>query len=272
MASSKKLLDFYINSSIHVALAVVGFCLVTYWKFDTSSNPVLLAFVFFGTITGYNFVKYAKTAKSHHRSLSKGLKAIQIFSLVSFLIMVWLSLMLPPEMLLWIGLFGTLTLLYALPVFSKKRNLRSIAGLKILIISTVWAGVTVLLPLIPTSLIFEPAVVIEFLQRFILTLVLILPFEIRDLNYDLKQLATIPQKLGVAKTKIFGLVLLLVILGLEILKNASFYLPLDLVMICAIAGISILFAKQDQPEYYASFWVEAVPVFWVVILLVIRTI
>ena len=272
MGSPKKLLNFYINSSIHVALAVVSLSVVTYWKLGASPSMVLVGFIFFGSISGYNFVKYAGLAKLHHRSLAKSLRTIQIFSLSSFLIVVWLSLMLPPRILLWIGLFGTLTVLYALPVFSKRRNLRSISGIKILIISGVWAGVTVLLPVIESSLEINFGIAIEFVQRFLLILVLILPFEIRDLKYDLAQLGTIPQKIGVTKTKILAFVLLFLILILEILKKEKFSLPFDLVFICLVAAVSVWFSKSKQSRYYASLWVEAVPVLWWALLFFTRLI
>ena len=270
MKSLKNLFEFYINSSIHVAAAVVALCVVTYWKIGASADLLLLSFVFFGTITGYNFVKYAGLAGLHHRSLAKSLRAIQIFSLISFLILIWLSLMLPAKILFWIALFGTLTLLYALPVFSKKRNLRSISGLKIFIISVVWAGVTVLLPVIESTGEMNSSTGIAFLQRFLLILVLILPFEIRDIKYDLQQLGTIPQKIGVTKTKILALLLLLVILGLEIVKKQNFSLSFDLVFICALAAVAVWFSRSNQSKYYASFWVEAVPIVWLITLFLLR--
>ena len=81
----KKLLDFYINASIHVALAVYAFVRITEFYLDLSYNESLDFFLFFATITGYNFVKYAGVAKLHHRSLTKNLRVIQLFSLSCFL-------------------------------------------------------------------------------------------------------------------------------------------------------------------------------------------
>ena len=65
----KKAFDLYINSSFHVGLALVAFTLVTIMEFGLSPDFDLLMFVFFGTITSYNFVKYAGIAKLHHPSL-----------------------------------------------------------------------------------------------------------------------------------------------------------------------------------------------------------
>ena len=81
----KLIFDFYIKASIHVALAVYAFLRITEIYFDLPYNKNLNYFIFFGTITGYNFVKYAGVAKLHHRSLTNSLKAIQIFSFFCFL-------------------------------------------------------------------------------------------------------------------------------------------------------------------------------------------
>src|SRR5690606_20153897 len=85
----------------------------------------------------------------------------------------------------------------------------------------VWAGVTVVLPVIPFKNGIFHNLALEFLQRFLLVLVLILPFEIRDLRYDLEQLGTLPQRIGVTRTKIFGILLLLGVIILEIFKETA---------------------------------------------------
>ena len=81
----KRLFDFYINSSIHVALAVCGLVWVTLLNFNVGADLDFLYFIFFATVTGYNFVKYFGLAKFHHRSLASWLKYIQIFSFLCFL-------------------------------------------------------------------------------------------------------------------------------------------------------------------------------------------
>lgn len=272
MRIGKPLFDFYINSSIHVALAIVSLCTVTFLHFGFLPNVDLLLFVFFGSITGYNFVKFAGVAKLHHRSLAKGLRMIQIFSLLSFLFFLWEVFQVEFKILAWTTIFGLITLLYALPVFSKKRNLRSVSGVKIFIIAFVWAGVTVVLPVTLSGEVYTVNVGLEFFQRFLLVLVWILPFEIRDLRYDLIQLGTIPQRIGVTKTKILGLVLLGVVVLSEGFKtNGSLSSFVALLIIALISAGFIWKSRERQAAYYSSFWVEAIPIIWVVILLLFRS-
>ncbi|HER39826.1 MAG TPA: hypothetical protein ENO10_01225, partial [Salinimicrobium catena] len=254
MKKVKTFFEFYINSSIHVALAVVSLCVVTFLEYEIPIDLNLLGFVFFGAVTGYNFVKYAPIAKLHHRSLAKRLKFIQFFSFCCFVLLLWFTFQVDLEIVIWAAFFGLLTLFYAMPVFSKRRNLRSISGVKVFIISLVWAGVTVILPVLSGKVEMDQNVPVDFLQRFLFVLVLILPFEIRDLKYDLEQLGTIPQKVGVTYTKILGLVLLAVILLLEFLKAPFSGNSFGALLVTAmVTGVLVWMARERQSKYFASF-------------------
>ena len=265
---ARNIFDFYLNSSIHVALGVVALTALTVLHFDLEPDYLLLSFVFFGTITGYNFVKYAGIAKLHHRSLAKNLKVIQIFSLGCFLALCYLAFQISIKVLLVGGVLGFFTLLYALPVFSSQKNLRSVAGLKVFVIAIIWAGVTVFFPIADADLSFETDSVLEYLQRFLFVLILILPFEIRDLKYDKEDLRTIPQMLGVRRSKQLGYLLISMWVVLELCKGIS---TSDSVaaLICAagITGFVVFKSDEDQPPYFSSFWVEGIPVLWFLLLL-----
>src|SRR5690606_5495744 len=206
-------LDFYINSSIHVALAVCSMAWITLLKFDLPFDGWLLGFIFFASITGYTFVKYFGIAKFHHRSLAQWLKMIQLFSLLCFILMCYFAFHLEERTLIYIAVFALITFLYAIPFFpkdlfiDKQRNLRSIGGLKVYVIGLVWAGVTVLLPLLNQEYHYDADVWITALQRFLLVILMMLPFEIRDLQYDSLKLSTIPQKIGIKNTKAMGVLL-----------------------------------------------------------------
>ena len=133
MNEFKKIVDFYINASIHVALAVYAFLRITEFYFDFTYQKNLDYFIFFGTITGYNFVKYAGVAKLHHRSLTSDLKIIQIFSLFCFIAMCYYAFLLPLNTLYFSFPFALLTVLYAVPFFGGyEKNLRNIGYLKII--------------------------------------------------------------------------------------------------------------------------------------------
>lgn len=269
----KHLIDFYINSSIHVALAVFSLSWITLNAFDILYDEALLSFIFYATITGYNFVKYYGIVKRHHRRLTKWLRPIQIFSMLCFVLMCYYAFKLPIKTLIIISGFGLLNFLYAFPFLPRKlyldtnQNLRSISGLKVYLIALVWSGVTVILPIVNNGFDFNADVGITFCQRFIFVLALMLPFEIRDLQYDSLKLATIPQKIGAKNTKVMGVLLLIVFLLLEFLK--THILVKHVTVIATIACITLLFivfSKKEQGEFYSAFWVEGLPILWMLLL------
>ena len=272
----KLALDFYINSSIHVALAIYALSWLTLLQFGLDYDENVLCFIFFSSITGYNFVKYFGLAKFHHRSLASWLKMIQIFSLICFIILCYFAFKLELKTLIYVGGFGLATFLYAIPLIPKKifldhqKNLRSISGLKIYVIALVWSGVTVFLPLVNANYEFTNDVIIVAIKRFLFVLVLMLPFEIRDLKYDSLKLATIPQKIGVTYTKIVGVVLLVVFFFLEFLKaNLDQQQLTALLLITVITLIFLVFTRKRQTMYYSSLWVESLPVIWLILLLLL---
>ncbi|MCL8008624.1 hypothetical protein M8845_14440 [Gelidibacter japonicus] len=275
MSRLKPLIDFYINSSIHVALAVFSMTYVTVLELGLPTDWPLFLFVFFSTITGYNFVKYFGMAKFHHRRLARWLKIIQVFSLVCFFLMLWFLWQLKPKTIVYVAVFGVITFLYAIPFLPKRyfvdrqKNLRNIGGLKVYVIALVWAGVTVLLPVLDKNGLFTLDVWLTAIQRFLLVMLLMLPFEIRDLQYDSLKLATIPQKIGIKNTKIMGVLVSMVFLMLEFFKDQlSLKLILLTLAVTLITLLFIVFANKKRSNYYSSFWVESVPILWLVLHLI----
>ncbi|TYB73904.1 hypothetical protein ES677_07920 [Bizionia gelidisalsuginis] len=269
----KQLFNFYLNSSVHVALSVVSLSFITVKEFGVTTDYNVLSFIFFATITGYNFVKFFGIAKWHYRSLAKWLKIIQIFSLLCFLCMGYFMLQLEMRVLLYLSVFAAITFLYAMPIIPKRlyvdsnHNLRDISGLKVYIIGLVWAGVTVILPLINSNITSNADVILTTIQRFVFLIAIMLPFEIRDLTFDNFKLATIPQKIGVKQTKIMGLFLLMLFLFLEFFKNELVAVNFATLMVVTLvtAGF-ILFANKNNSMYYSAFWVESIPILWLLIM------
>jgi hypothetical protein len=265
----KRVFHFYLESSIHVSLAVCAFALMSFFTFQKPVDIRFIVFLFLGTITGYNFVKYASLAGFHHRSLTRNLKAIQVFSLLIFLGFLYTSYFMPWGVILGSLVLGLFTLFYIVP-FLKSYNLRSLSGLKIFVVAFVWAGVTVLLPWLLTSEIRTLDFWIVYVQRFLWVLVLTLPFEIRDLVYDQSHLGTIPQRLGIKKTRLLGIVLLVVIIILEGLKESNEWKEVFvLYAMLSITGGFLVISEKDQSQYFASFWVESLPIFWCVFYMVL---
>ncbi len=266
----QRIFHFYIDSSIHVSLAVCAMVAITLLEFSWEGSVTLFGFVFFGSITGYNFVKYAGVAGLHHRSLTDMLKTIQIFSLFCFGALIYFSFQLSIKTIMVSGIFGLFTLLYAVP-FLFRKNLRTFSGVKIFVVALVWAGVTVIMPIVANNQAITLVYLFTFIQRFFIVIVLIIPFEIRDLQYDNLQLKTLPQLLGVKKTKWVAYFLLLITMSLEFLKPVvSFTNVAGLLFLSILLGYLVAVSKGNQSKYFSSVWVEAVPIFWFMFLVILK--
>ena len=268
MVFLKHLFNFYINASIHVALAVYAFIRITELYFDLPYNEPLDYFIFYGTISGYNFVKYAGIAKLHHLSLTNHLKIIQVFSFVCFGLMCYYAVKIPLETILFFVPLGLLTFFYAVPIALKsKKNLRTLSGAKVFVIALVWTVTTVLIPLLGAQKNMDVFTVLYTVQRFLIVVVLTFSFDIRDLKYDVISLKTIPQRIGVQKTKKLGVVLLVFALVLEFFFTPTATVKNGFMIFFFALLIFVMRSQIKQPKYYSSFWVEALPIFWWCILL-----
>lgn len=263
MISFKQLLDFYIRSSIHVAFSVYALVRMTHFMFNISGDVPMSYFAFFGTIVGYNFVKYDALARAKRKSMRNELKLIAGLSFLSLIAVGYFFFKLEGiTQMVSVGVLA-LTLLYTLPFFPDRKNARNWAGVKIYIVALCWVGVTLVLPLVNAHIPLEHDFYLKCIQRFILVFVLILIFEILDLANDDPHLKTVPQQIGVKRTKIAGLLLLLPFYFLEFLKNNFIEEQLIVNGILVLTlSLFLACANETRSKYYTSFWVESIPIFW----------
>lgn len=264
----KKTIDFYVNSSLHVALSTFSLVLMTDFFFNISNGYSVAFFAFFGTIVGYNFVKYDALARLNKLKIKNELKGIVLLSFFSFLACIYFFWQLSWFTKITAFAFLGLTLLYTLPFFPNKQNARNWKGVKIYIVGITWVGVTVLLPLFEANFPFSKDVFLMALQRFLLIFPMILVFDIVDVNKDDVHLQTVPQQIGVKQTKKLGYLLLALLLGLEFFytDNHHFLPLLFKLLVCVTIALFLFFANENRSRYYASFWLESVPILWWLVL------
>ena len=264
----KRLFDFYLHGSIHVALAVYALVRMTFHFFHIGYDQPMALFAFLGTIVGYNFVKYDELVRAKKLKMTNERKAIVGLSTLSFLAAMYCFFQLQRQTQIVSVVFLGLTMLYTLPIFPKIGNARNWSGVKIYIVAFCWAGITLFLPIMNADLPLSQDVWLKFCQRFLLVIILILIFEIIDLRHDDASLQTVPQRLGEQKTKLLNLFLLIPFYCLEFLKSdfqiTQLYINLILVVVIALFTI---FSSPKRSEYYTYFWVESIPVFWWILVL-----
>lgn len=150
-----------------------------------------------------------------------------------------------------------------------KDNLREISGLKTFIIAFVWAVATVIIPLLNENFSVNNDVLITSIQIYIYVLVVIIPFDIRDMKFDSIKLATFPQKMGIKRTKVIAVFLIGIFFLLEFLKD-EFWLKQVYIFgfVSFLMLMAILFSSRKRNKYYSAFWVESIPIVWLVLTLV----
>ena len=185
MLTFRKIFNFYIQSSIHVGIAV--FCLVQLSVQQWSSYSFL---VLFGTIVGYNFLKYSEwffTAK-FFRIQYIGILGVTLFSALGFL---WFFLQQDTAVQFHMLFAFGLVVLYPF--------IRKTGWLKPFYVSFVVSYITLFIPLNN-----HEEVIWLFVQRFLLLSSVMIPFEILDSSKDAVAMKTLPHCFGIARTKQIG--------------------------------------------------------------------
>ncbi|NKI33273.1 hypothetical protein [Croceivirga thetidis] len=261
----KPVFDFYLDASIHVALAVVCLNLHTSLGFNKTPNYFLVGFLFFGTIVCYNFMKYGVEAKKYLIVHKPYHKIIQVFSFLCFPFAVYCFLQLSRELWFPIALLTILSGLYILPFLPTSKSLRTLGGFKIFLVALVWVGFTVLLPAIEYQLQFGLVLYLNMLKRFLLVIILFIPFEIRDLKVDSIELKTLPQRIGTEKTKKVGYGLVILYFLITVYLDHSLSNFIIALILFAVLGVAIKYTTINQSKYYAAFWIEGIPIFLLII-------
>lgn len=267
-----KILNFYVFSNIHVAFA--GFCLtkITLLKFGFSNSNSPL-FVALSIIMSYNFIRFYEIKTNRLGWLKdwflKQKTALSLLSIVSVLAIGFVLFFTEFNLnsLVIVFPFAFMTFFYVIPIFKIRGveiSFRNFPGIKIFSIAIAWAGITVLFPLYEKDVFFNTEVFLEFIQRILILIVITLPFDIRDLQSDSEDLKTIPQVLGIQNTKLIGMLLLVFFVLLGCIEKNNL---ITTFITAIITGFFLIFSTVSTSRYYASFWVEAIPIFWLCLIL-----
>ncbi|WP_298422225.1 hypothetical protein [uncultured Kordia sp.] len=265
----KKLFNFYLDSSIHIGLSVYALTYSTLLLFELPYDEAVLYFTFYGTIVTYNFIKYGSSAKRYFFVASAYKKWIQLLSFICFGLALFYAYQLQLKTLFFAIGFSVLSSLYILPFLPKQKNFRTLPGLKILIVALCWAGVTVVLPLVNADVFqLNQLAILVLIQRVLLVLILMIPFEISDLQFDASGLGTMPQRIGIAKTKLIAYAWILFFVVIEFwqteIYSTVFFSTIGLSVLLAIV---VWQASIKKSKYFTSFWVESIPIIWFLALL-----
>tara|TARA_A100000164_G_C21848417_1_gene743799 strand:- start:340 stop:1152 length:813 start_codon:yes stop_codon:yes gene_type:complete len=255
-------LSFYIKSSIHVAFAVVSLALISFKMAHYKPSLPLLIFIFCSALFSYNFIKFFHIIWENKND--NFYNPIFWLSFICLIISLYLFFNFPILTKIILVMGGVLVLFYTLPVNNNLNNLRNAKGWKVYLVVVSWILLTVGVPLASNS-VFEKKLFLQLsIIQGIYIFVAILPFDIRDLNSDSKNLNTLPQQLGISRVKVLGYILLFLNFIFTIICF-GFQSPITISEFISFSFLAFLLKKShpNNSKYFSSFWVEAIPIFWV---------
>lgn len=282
------LLNFYLFSNLHIALCATAMVGVTGIFFRYHLRPELYVFVFSGTFFLYNLQRLPAAFANveierkfmRHRWNTEYRKVLLVISVLAAVIAAWAFFRLYLRTQLMALIPAALSIAYAFPaVYWKGKwiKLREIPGTKILFVAIVWAMSCVWVPAAADDSFpawTSPEVTVWFISCALMIFAITIPFDIRDLPYDGHQLKTLPALLGLKKS-------ILLAVSLMILSAAGVFLMAELSSIVtqqqawvyagwsALTCMVIAYSRTTHHEYYYSLLMDGVmPVLWLLLLLI----
>ena len=267
----KRFIAAFVYSNLWVATAVaslVGLTMIVICHYDAN----LIGFVFFATMLMYG---YARKFESPSRideptsKLTQWTEANPVLfwssSVVGLIGAAWFAQYLTPAAWFWVGGCAILSIIYPLQ-FIKRRTtgLRNIAGLKLFIISSVWAIVTVVLPAVQTGLQLNLNIAWLALQRLLFVMAITIPFDIRDLRIDSPSINTLPYLLGVKRSRFVAhFSIFLAEVGAVFMYLTDFFSAGEMaghLIAFELTSVLIYRSSPKRPDLFFSFWVEGTSV------------
>ena len=261
----KKLFDFYIKSSFHLGLCVVSLYIISIYKLQIDLNYYVLTCLFSSTIVVYNFIKYASTLPYYFFVQNAPIKKIQIVSFFFGFFLLYSLFFLSVEALFFGFFLFLICVLYVFPINHSISNFRNRSKIKIFLVAICWSGSTVIFPFIESNSINYGDSMLLFVQFFLFVIVCTVPFEIRDLKYDSNDLKTIPQIYGTNNSKYISYVLIFIFFSISFISNGTSIDLISDLLISFVLVFIIYLTKENQGKYFSSFWVESLPIYWLII-------
>lgn len=245
-----------------MAIAAGMLCYQTYFIFNLTTDYFYIGFSFFSTLFIYNFQRLIKNYRMGDHILTDRHFWIRVHQgnivallWISFFLVLLCALFLGMKTILFVLIAGVISFAYT--GISKKRSkgLREFPGIKIVLVSSVWTVVTILIPLIEAGQL-SSEIVPFLIQQFIFLFILCLPFDIRDVEVDEKKIKTIPQLIGKINS-IFLCELLLGILFFYVYhssQNTSFIISSGVIFL--YSGIVIWLVRKKKSELFYLYLID----------------
>lgn len=212
LKSFKGLCEAIVYSNVWVAF--IGFCFLwsSYLMLSLPFNFYLGIFYFFSVLFTYNIQRIYELNKSNREAsdarriwILRHESRLRDLIKLSGLILLLLCFIIPFRVFLYLIPAGLITMFYTFPVgflSSRYKRLREVPGIKIFLVALVWSYSSVAFILADRLLPFyHEGIIFVFLLNFFLCTAITLPFEIRDVEIDLRnRLKTLATEFGSGRT------------------------------------------------------------------------
>lgn len=248
---------FFILSNIYVSFCVVALALSTQFIFSSYNIDVVI-FLFFATLISYNFQRiisiYNIPEHSRRKWFDNHSNLIYFIITISLIIFINLFLGFNKKSQLLIVVISFFSFMYPFV-------LRTIPYIKIYLIALVWCLSTVLLTVIENNLVISIDVILSLISRFFFIVAITIPFDIRDIKFDVLKLKTIPILFGIEMSKKVALIMLYVYASLELIQHLLITPNKQIIfsafLSCIYTQYLIKGSHEKQSGFYYSFWVES---------------
>lgn len=218
-------------------------------------------FGFFSTLSVYNIQRLIKSKTStktpwlswvfEHKTLIIIISVLSAFLTAFFFIRVLNNIN-----LMVISLMSLAVLIsYFYVVRIGNKNIRELPYIKIHCIALTWTTVIVAFPLMNENILDCKMTMLIIPAHYIYFLAIAIPFDIRDLKYDLLTQRTIPQVVGTINAKLIS-ILLLIITSIILASIFSGQLTPLFIIAILIQILFVLFATEKRQDFFYSVFLD----------------
>jgi hypothetical protein len=258
----KNIIRLLVYSNLLIAFAAGLLSKSIAYSLNVDNSNGYFGLVFGATLFVYNAQRIFRlpqltgTLSPRHKWILNHKKAVVLFSFIGLAIgLFWfIRDFFSVYSIIFFSIFGLVSLLYSIKIENYFPPLRDIPFLKIHWVALTWTATSSLFPILEstnyTNLAYAQYYLLAAVYMYFVAITI--PFDIRDLPYDLPKQKTIPQILGVKSAVVLSIILLIaafIFLSLhnkQLLKSTFFYGAFIYQLIL------LIFSFRKQKELYYS--------------------
>lgn len=257
----KSLVKIWIYSNLHIALIAFFLSLECNYIFGIPQDIKSPLFVFFSTIFIYNLgyyrtILFGDKGQREAANWMKEHRSYWIFSMLIALIAISYiysayNLNIQLTLIVLTGI-SVSYVIHDINILGYRFSIRNIPMLKTVIVSAIWALVTVLPQLIEYELFDTTPWKIVLAERFLFILPITLMFDVRDQFSDPLSLKTLPKLIGVKFTKAIAITSLALSYVLFLRLQFPIQINIIMMLVFILMLIMILKSSSNRGEFYYS--------------------